>query len=118
MYLTINPYVLLAKVSLDEIRNILKSNLNLYMSIYKDDPDFVDYFIDLTIYLLRYKYDNASEIFDVTPDSDTELPEPEQRVLQTGSLKNPTRPPTEFCHFCGAQLRGHRKCPVCGNIGL
>ena len=106
------------KISLDEVRNILKSNLNLYMSIYKDDPDFIDYFIDLTLYLLRYKYDRSDEIFNTQPGNDSELPEPEQRVLQTSALGRPKGQTSEFCHFCGSLLKGQRKCPVCGNISI
>lgn len=104
------------KVSIEEIRSILKSNLNLYMSIYKDDPDFIDYFIDLTLYLLRYKYDHADEIFGQHPDSESGLPEPEQRVLQSGTLNHKKPQVFDCCHFCGAALKGQRKCSVCGNI--
>ena len=104
------------KISLDEIKNILKSNLNLYMSIYKNDPDFLDYFIELALYLLRYKYDRADELLGTATEEVAELPEPEHRVLQTGSINSQKSPPPECCHFCGAELHGQRKCPVCGNI--
>ncbi len=106
------------KISLEEIRNILKSNLNMYMSIYKDDPDFIDYFIDLTLYLIRYKYDRADDVFGDNSISDTELPEPERRVLQSGTLNNQQPIASDYCHFCGAQLKGKRKCPDCGNINV
>lgn len=104
------------KISLEEIKNILKSNLNLYMSVYKNDPDFIDYFIDLTLYLLRYKYDRADELLTQEPTNESELPEPNHRIVQSGQIINPGPTKQKYCHFCGAELQGQRKCPVCGNI--
>lgn len=106
------------KLSLDEIKGILKSNLNLYMNIYKNDPEFLDYFIDLTLYLLRYKYDKSEELMGNKGEPEVELPAPDYRILQSATIDNDKVPARDFCHFCGAELQGQRKCSVCGNISI
>ncbi|MCX7766503.1 MAG: hypothetical protein N2246_07350 [Candidatus Sumerlaeia bacterium] len=106
------------KLSLEEIKGILKSNLNLYMNIYKNDPEFLDYFIELTLYLLRYKYDKSEELMLNKGVAEGELPEPDYRILQSAEINNDKVPGREYCHFCGAELQGQRKCSVCGNISI
>lgn len=106
------------KLSLPEIKNILKSNLTLYMSIYKNQPDFLDYFIDLTLYLLRYKYDRADEFFQEKPSKAAKMPKPEGRILISGleSIKRSEK--VEYCSICGGEMRGQHRCPFCGNVIL
>ncbi len=106
------------KISLDEIKNILRSNLKLYMGIYKEDPDFLDYFIDLTLYLIRFKYDKADTLFGEESDGEEDLPEPERRILQSGLIVGGNSSKPKYCNFCGEELHGKHECPRCGNITI
>ena len=106
------------KISLNEIKNILQSNLKLYMSIYKNDPDFLDYFIDLTLYLLRFKYDKSDDLFGPNAEGEDELPEPERRILQSGLIVSEDSSKPKCCNFCGEELHGKHECPRCGNVTI
>lgn len=115
--------------SKDEIIDILKKNVALY----RNEPEFVNYIVELAMYLLECKYNNK---LIVQPELDGEEldineeekipPEGEKKDFQltNGSATKiykvfrsySQRSQDYHCHLCGAPTYGKRKCPNCGNM--
>lgn len=98
------------KMDREEILDILKRNVILY----KNDPDFVNYFVDLALYLLEYHY--IGYCTDIKPKSEQQggfdgIGSKVYRIIK------PYGTDTEkYCRICGAPTGGMMKCPHCGNL--
>jgi rubrerythrin len=93
------------KLTLEEIKDILRRNIELY----HDKPEFVDYFIDLTLYLLRYKFEEEERQYQA-------LSEGEEKFYTSASPQFPSESEHHYCRFCGASIGSERRCPICGNL--
>ena len=102
------------KLSKDEIIDILKRNVDLY----KNEPDFVNYIVDLAMYLLENRYEKELP----------EIGEPDTEDKASQHVKTPIEiykvfrsysklDPSKHCRLCGAPTGGKMKCPVCANMG-
>ncbi len=102
------------KLSKDEIIDIMKRNVDLY----KNEPDFVNYIVDLAMYLLENRY--AKEMPDVgevdTEDKAGQRPKTPLEIYKVFRSYSSVDP-SKHCRLCGAPTGGKMKCPVCGNMG-
>ncbi len=115
------------KFTKEEIIEILKKNVALYRS----EPEFINYIVDLAMYLLECKYEQQIESaegldIDSVDNSEAQPHEGEKKdfVLSNGSATKiykvfrsySQRSEDYHCHLCGAPTYGKRKCPNCGNM--
>ena len=124
------------KFTKGEIIDILKRNVSLF----RDEDEFVQYIVDLAMYLVEHRLYNTSEAgeggneeknapevisptrtpegiekrsdrFTRTRERDKEL----YRVLKKHSTRSDAR---TNCRMCGAPTGGAAICPNCGNMSL
>jgi hypothetical protein len=99
------------KLSKSEILDILRRNARLF----KEEPDFVNYIVDLAIYLIETNLEEIGEGSVIGKDktslqaSKKELKEA-LRVFDRFSTGTSL---AQFCPMCGADTEGKRKCPNC-----
>lgn len=98
------------KLSRDEIVEILKRNADLYRS----EPDFINYIVDLTIFMIEHQFEGNA---------------PTKTAAQSGEILT-TYSPLEmyriyrqtdtttghYCRMCGEKLGSEQKCMVCGHM--
>ena len=96
----------------DEIVEILQKNVELY----KGDPNFTSYIVDLTLYLVEYAYKRDTEhpVFsNRNVDFVSSGPEKMYKVFRSTSSGDTNK----FCPFCGAPISSKAgKCSQCGNV--
>ncbi len=99
------------KLSKSEIIEILESNAQ----IYKDEPNFVKYLVELAIYLIQHQYDPDIETRADTEAHD-EIPSEFQQSGHIYALHSGfrVRRKTATCRFCGGETKGEKRCPTCG----
>ena len=105
-----------ARLSRTEISDILKRNFDLY----KDEPNFVDYLVELAIYLIQYQFDpkkeeaptNSRELEDdIAPAIEAEG----ARVVSSLTNMRPRTSNNRMCPICGIMGTGAgQACPGCG----
>jgi rubrerythrin len=111
------------KVTREELVEALRRNVLQY----RDDGEFVQYVIDLALYLVEYRLyqgrelEKARTILASKPKSpDIEkLEETRKRdqELQAVLKRHATvKPKTATCRMCGAPTEGKMICPHCGNM--
>jgi rubrerythrin len=123
------------KFSQDEIIDILKRNVSLF----RDEDEFVEYIVDLAMYLVEHRLMTATEA-DARAKSETPMPPTraqqqnpaiEKRVerytrnrerdeeLYKALRKHVTRSDADTkCRMCGAPTAGRAICPNCGNMAF
>ena len=99
--------------SREEIVEILSKNVELY----KNEPNFTSYIVDLALYLVEYGYQRDLENPMITKKNmDYYQPAGSQKVYKVFRAPS-SGDTTKFCPFCGAPLTLHAgKCYQCGNI--
>lgn len=118
-------------LSREEIVEILKTNADLF----KREPQFADYIVDLALYLIEFHYadlirrqkevraahGNETSFEEEPPIVPEELKKPEQdalatryRILRTASQVGEMLK----CVVCGTQVAKKGKCPNCGAMVL
>jgi rubrerythrin len=116
------------KFSKDEIIEILKRNVNLF----KDEEEFVDYIVDLALYLVEHRLltqTEASDLNPAKPASDDRIQKRGEMYQRAGRgtseelyerLKKHSRSAESeksLCRMCGAPIvPGRATCPNCGNM--
>ena len=98
--------------SRDDIIDILNKNVDLY----KNEPNFASYIVDLTLYLVEYGYKK--------PEDQPILDEKNMEFCSSGTRKfykvfraPATGDTSRLCPFCGALLNTDSgKCYQCGNF--
>ena len=104
------------KLSRAEITEILEQNAQLY----REEEAFVPYLVELTLYLLQYRYDGADEV--ELPDAEDGGLEPAPEVLSRepilSSNLNRSTPSAKqrSCPFCGRNVGESRLCQACGHM--
>lgn len=111
------------KFTKEEIIDILKRNVNLF----RDEEEFVQYIVDLAMYLVEHRLYTATEVqersrpptqgpfekrhesFKRTRERDEEL----YSVLKKHSTRSDVN---VTCRMCGAPVKGRITCPNCGNM--
>jgi hypothetical protein len=98
------------RLTRDEIVDILKRNVE----IYRNEPQFLGYIVDLALYLVEYKFDR-----ETPAKEEVEEPSPYTRptVYKVFSHYSAIKK-EKHCHLCGAPMGEDRKCPVCGNVAI
>ncbi|PKO14662.1 hypothetical protein CVU37_14305 [candidate division BRC1 bacterium HGW-BRC1-1] len=124
------------KFTKGEIIDILKRNVSLF----RDEDEFVQYIVDLAMYLVEHRLYNTSEAGDAGESaapaqeviSPTKTPEGIEkrsdrftrtrerdkelyRVLKKHSTRSEMK---TNCRMCGAPTGGAAICPNCGNMAL
>ncbi len=118
------------KFTKEEIIDILKRNVSLF----RDEDEFIQYIVDLAMYLVEHRLYTSTETQDTgTPPPPGELPRIEKRsdpISRTRTRerdeelyrvlkKHSTRSDAEtLCRMCGAPTRGRAICPNCGNMAF
>jgi hypothetical protein len=129
------------KFSKDEIIDILKRNVSLF----KDEEEFVQYIVDLALFLVENRLLGGTELpagekgsskrraektkggEDYFPPGPIEgLVGPRRKDLRRtrtrdeelyGVLKkHATKAESPICRMCGAETNGRAVCPMCGNM--
>lgn len=110
------------KFTKEEIIDILKRNVSLF----KDEEEFVQYIVDLAMYLVEHKM-QATEALERQQTSDEPVEKRKESYRRTRSRdeetynalrRHSTRSDTKgHCRMCGAPMGKHITCPNCGNIG-
>ena len=96
------------KLSKEEIIEILRRNAQLF----KDEPEFVKYIVDLAMYLIENYLDAAA--LQGALERPFEVPPKEvQNVYRVFQRFSTGRTPAHACPICGADTEGRRKCPNC-----
>jgi rubrerythrin len=123
------------KFTKEEIIDILKRNVSLF----RDEDEFVEYIVNLAMYLVEHRLMSATEA-EARANNDTPLPpgppvpqnpaiekRPERytrnrerdQELYRALRKHSTRSDVEpNCRMCGAPTRGRAICPNCGNMAF
>ncbi|MCX7624640.1 MAG: hypothetical protein N2Z21_00260 [Candidatus Sumerlaeaceae bacterium] len=117
----------------EEIIEILRRNVNLF----KDEDEFVDYIVELALYLVEHRMQTQTEASDATLPGKKTAPQPEevfekrQEPFQRSAfwqnvsdvrdlLERQVREPAEeltMCLICGATVPKKAKiCPICGSM--
>lgn len=115
----------------EEIIEILRRNVNLF----KDEDEFVDYIVELALYLVEHRMQTQTEANDGTMPSSTkeseEVFEKRREPFQRGGFwgtdaeihgvleRHVRESQTELimCRVCGAMVPRDRKtCPICASI--
>jgi rubrerythrin len=115
----------------EEIIEILRRNVNLF----KDEDEFVDYIVELALYLVEHRMQTQTEASDThgpaRADEKEEVFEKRQEPFQKGSFWNHVSDVRDFlerqvrdasepmtvCRICGASVSSKAKiCPICGSM--
>ncbi len=116
----------------EEIIEILRRNVNLF----KDEDEFVDYIVELALYLVEHRMQSQTEATDGTIPAASgadgeEVFEKRHEPFQRGSfwgtdaeihgmLERHVREPQAeliMCRVCGAMVPRDRKtCPICASM--
>lgn len=119
------------RFSKEEIVEILRRNVNLF----RDEEEFVEYIVDLAIYLVEHKLRSETES-DATPSGAAAAAAEEIIVKRTEQflkgrrrdverfeiMSPPSSPPASdetsvpVCRICGSETGGRKMCPNCGSI--
>ncbi len=108
------------KMSREQICEILERNVQLY----KGEDSFVNYLVDLALYLVEYEYDWSQSELDKPREAaqansapeQAELP-PRPRVVSIHSNNNGgLRPLKRNCPYCGNIVGEALVCPSCRNL--
>ena len=113
------------KFSKDEIIDILKRNISLY----RDEEEFVQYVVDLAMYLVEHRqYSTAERVASrpISADDSGPLKRRRDALVQTDhdvinklkkhATRSDARP--NNCRMCGAPNSGKVTCPNCGNMSF
>jgi rubrerythrin len=100
------------RMNKDQIIEVLRRNARLF----KDEPEFVTYIVDLAIYLIENYLESgdadekAKRVSGATfRASDKELKEMYRLFDRFATGKTPAK----TCPMCGCAVEGKRKCPNC-----
>jgi len=101
----------------DEIIDILKKNVALF----KSEPEFVNYIVDLAMYLIECHYNKEVDLMSEDTDEENKVktvPLTSNTASQIYKVFRSYAPTDteKHCHLCGAPTYGKRKCPNCGNM--
>ena len=113
----------------EEIIEILRRNVNLF----KDEDEFVDYIVELALYLVEHRMQTQTESGEGRPASqqqaNDDVFEKRQELFRRSSFwqsdaeihdmlqKHVREPESELmmCRVCGAAVgKNHKICPICG----
>lgn len=115
------------RMTRDEILEVLSANTDLF----KDDPKFVEYIVDLAIYLVGANYDELNVQGEQKPKaqkSDAEMPLTSQRKLRSVNSSGLSKQYSVLqsvakakdddtnCVVCGSRIEPGKACPNCGDI--
>ena len=117
------------KFEKDEIIDILKRNVTLF----KDEEDFVQYIVDLALYLVEHRIMATSEYEErlAKPTTDPSILKRQEEYRRSkakdmelyNALKKHSSHATQdvesaTCRMCGAPTGGRAVCPVCGGMAI
>lgn len=113
------------KFTQQEIIDILKRNVNLF----RDEEEFVQYIVDLALYLVEHRLYTGNETQEHYPIRSATQPvivKRNERYMRTRERdeelyhvlkKHSTRTDVgNCCRMCGAPANGRATCPNCGNM--
>ncbi|MCX7719510.1 MAG: hypothetical protein N2111_14065 [Candidatus Sumerlaeaceae bacterium] len=116
----------------EEIVEILRRNVNLF----RDEEEFVEYIVDLAIYLVEHKLRSETES-DAAPSGAAAAAAAEEIIVKrteqflkgrrrdierfdllspAGPLPAPDDTSVPVCRICGSETGGRKMCPNCGSI--
>jgi len=96
----------------EEIIEILQKNSDLY----RNEPNFASYIVDLAMYLVEYGYKREQEQ-PVPLEKNISLPGPKSQKVYKVFRAPSSGETAKYCPFCGAPLTSDAtKCYQCGNI--
>lgn len=114
----------------EEIIEILKRNVNLF----KDEDEFVDYIVELALFLVEHRMQTQTEVSEGGPakqSAQDEVFEKRREPFQRGAglvsdaeihdiLLRHVRggePEETMCRVCGARVpKSAKLCPICGSL--
>lgn len=100
------------KLSKEEIIEILRRNARLF----KDEPEFVNYIVDLAMYLIENHLEKEPGEGADASDRQKRLAAKEKEIRAIYSVFerfSTGKTPPKMCPMCGAPTEGRRKCPNC-----
>ncbi len=92
----------------DEIIDILRRNARLF----KDEPEFVNYIVDLAMYLIEQYLDRGAEKQAPFRATAKEIKDVYKAFEKFTGSKTPAR----ICPICGSFVEGKRRCPNCNGM--
>jgi len=93
----------------EEVIEILRTNARLF----KDEPEFVTYIVDLAIYLLQRLLEQSVESKTPVPALFKASPKEIKDVYAVFERFASTKSAPRTCPICGSAVEGKRKCPNC-----
>jgi hypothetical protein len=118
----------------EEIVEILRRNVNLF----RDEEEFVEYIVDLAIYLVEHRLRTATESDATAPNAAASAAAAEEVIIKRTEqfLKSRRRSVESFdlmappsaaapapddtsvpvCRICGSDTGGRKICPNCGSL--
>ncbi len=113
------------KFAKEEIIDILKRNVNLF----RDEEEFVQYIVDLAMYLVEHRLQTQTEAGErtyspfATPVGIEKRQEQfkrtrgrDEELLQVLKKHSTRHDAVLHCRMCGSQVIGRATCPNCGNM--
>jgi len=97
----------------DDVIEILKRNVSLF----KEEKDFVEYIVDLAMYLIEFHLDENTPL-SKEMNLDERLKEETQARYRIFKKFGDTHPRPKNCRFCGAPTEGKTRCPNCNNMTI
>ncbi|MCX7014198.1 MAG: hypothetical protein NTW86_16880 [Candidatus Sumerlaeota bacterium] len=106
------------RLSKQEIVEILKRNFELY----RNEPNFIEYLIQLAFYLIQFQYDPSlpDAPRDIEPGPNAIPPAPtepgsaEMEIVTSLQATFSIEHNRAVCPFCGKRVRRGDSCPSCG----
>lgn len=97
----------------EEIIEILKKNVDLY----KEDPNFTSYIVDLALYLVEFAYKTPDAVPSIMEKQDMDMVTQGPRKVYKVFRPPSSGDTNKFCPFCGAPvIKGMGQCQQCGNM--
>jgi hypothetical protein len=97
------------KMDKGEIIEVLRRNAKMF----KDEPEFVTYIVDLAMYLIENYLEQLPDGKPAEEKPFQATSKEVQNVYRVFQRFSTGKTPPRSCPFCGADTEGRRKCPNC-----
>lgn len=92
----------------------LIATVRRHVALFREDPQFVNYILNLALYLLEVHGGKVpvDQIPEPLPGQRAAITPASQARLEAAAK----RPATDMCPICGGSTGGRRLCPHCGHM--